>query len=51
VECAIKDARLIAGYSGKKFNIEVWALCYFLDSFGKEGLFAFVDAVTGDRSG
>ncbi len=50
IDCAIKDARLVAGYPGKNFNVEVWALCYFLDSFGKDGLFEFVDAVTADKS-
>ncbi len=48
--CAIREARLVAGYPGKEYGVEVYALCYFLDSYGLEGLFVFIDAVTGDRS-
>ncbi|MFC1474868.1 hypothetical protein ACFLQK_02375 [bacterium] len=50
VGCAIKDARIVAGFPGKNYGVEVWALCYFMDAYGKDGLFEFVDAVTGDRS-
>jgi len=50
LDCAVNEARLAAGYPGKNFNLEVYALCYFLDSYGKDGLFAFIHSVTGDKS-
>jgi len=50
LDCAIGEARLVAGYPGRDYNLEVYALCYFLDSFGEAGLFDFIDAVTGDKS-
>ncbi|MFH1539296.1 MAG: hypothetical protein ABIH66_10085, partial [bacterium] len=50
IDCAIHEARIAAGHPGKNFGVEVWAMCYFLDSHGKDGLFKFVDAVTGDKS-
>lgn len=49
-DCAINEARIAAGYPGKNYGVEVWALCHFIDSHGKDGLFKFVDAVTGDKS-
>ncbi|MBD3340408.1 MAG: hypothetical protein GF353_14935 [Candidatus Lokiarchaeota archaeon] len=48
LDCAIQDARLVLGYPDKRFRLEIWELSYFLLSFGKDGLFDFVDALNID---
>lgn len=48
INCAITDARIVLGYPGKTLNVEIWTLQYFLDSYGIQGLFDFVEGVSGD---
>jgi len=50
LDCAINEARIAAGHPGKNHGVEVWALCYFLDSFGEKGLFEFVGALSSDMT-
>ena len=50
LDCAIKEARLVLAYPGKTLNLEIWCLWYFFDSYGMDGLYDFVEAVTSDRS-
>ncbi|MFX0098394.1 MAG: hypothetical protein ACFFCS_02360, partial [Candidatus Hodarchaeota archaeon] len=48
--CAIKDAVMVLGYPGgqKTIHLEIWALWYFLKSYGVQGLLDMVDVLTGD---
>jgi len=48
IECAIKDARIVLGYPGKTLNLEIWRLDYFLESYGMQGLYDFIEGVSGD---
>lgn len=50
LECAIKDAQLVLGYPKKSYRLEIWALSYFLISFGENGLVALVDAINQEVS-
>ena len=50
IDCAIRDARLVLGYPGKSFRLEIWDLSYFLFSFGENGLYSLVDAINEDVS-
>ncbi len=50
VDCAINDARLVLGYPGKTLHLEVWALWYFLKSYGQDGLDTFITVVSSERS-
>jgi hypothetical protein len=50
INCAIMDAQLVLGYPEKTLNLEIWALWYFLGSFGVEGVHTLIDALTADRS-
>lgn len=42
LNCALEDARLSLGYPDKKFDLEIWALWYFLKSYGRDGLRDFI---------
>ena len=50
LDCAVKEARSVITYNqnGKHLNMEVWALYYFLKSYGQEGLLSFIDRLTSD---
>ena len=50
LQCAIDDARLVLSCADKDFGLEIWALWYFLKSYGAEGLRAFTEALSGDPS-
>jgi len=50
LQCAIDDARLVLSCPDKTFGLEIWALWYFLKSYGVEGLRAFTQALSGDPS-
>ena len=50
IDCAIEDAQMVLGYPGKTLNLEIWALWYFLGSYGVEGVHSLIDALTSDRS-
>ncbi len=50
IDCVIEEGRLVLGYPGKKYNLELWRIDNFLDSYGIEGLHEFVEAVTSDPS-
>ena len=50
LDCVIEEARLVLGYPGKRFNLELWRIDNFLDSYGLEGLHDFVEAITEDPS-
>ncbi len=51
INCAIADAQLVLGYPEKTLNLEIWALWYFLGSYGVEGVHTLIDALTSERSG
>ena len=50
IACVVDEARLVLGYPGKYFNLELWRIDNFLESYGLEGLHTFVEAVTSDPS-
>lgn len=50
IDCAIEDSRLVLSFPGKSLRLEIWALWYFLKSYGIEGLYTLVEALTSDRS-
>lgn len=48
LDCAIKECRLVLSYPGKNLNVEIWALHYFLRSYGILGLHEIIEALTED---
>ena len=50
IQCAIADARLVLAYREKDLRLEIWALWFFLKSYGKEGIEALVEALSSDPS-
>ena len=50
INCAIEDCQLVLGYTKKRFNLEIWRLDYFLNSYGIEGLNALVTNLSSDWS-
>jgi len=50
LNCVIEEARLVFSIPGKKFNLEIWRLDNFLDSYGLDGLHEFIEALTSNPS-
>ncbi|GAB4321459.1 MAG: hypothetical protein Kow0069_25770 [Promethearchaeota archaeon] len=49
LDCALQDAKLVLNHPNKELGVEVWALWYFLKSFGAEGLDQFVDELASEK--
>jgi hypothetical protein len=50
IDCVIEEAQLVLGYPEKKYNLELWRIDNFMDSYGLEGLHNFIAALTSDPS-
>lgn len=50
IKCAIDECRLVLGYPDKLLHLEIWALWYFLKSYGMDGFIHLIDAITTEMS-
>lgn len=48
INCMIEEARLVLGYPEKEYNLEIWDMNNFLESYGIDGLYDFIEEITKD---
>jgi len=50
IDCVIEESQLVLGFPGKKYNLELWRIDNFLDSYGLDGLHEIVEGISSDPS-